>query len=83
MDNSTNRRYDMILGRDLFTALGLDIKFSGNIIIGGEGTYEGCLEPMVGLSNDDFKPLTEKIVKLEKSFINSYTSTNALDPREQ
>ena len=32
----------MILGRDLLTALVLDIKFSENVIIGGEGPYEGC-----------------------------------------
>ena len=38
MDESTNCRYDMILGRDLITALELDHKFSKNVIIGGEGT---------------------------------------------
>ena len=30
---STNGKYDMILSRDLLTALGLDLKFSWNIII--------------------------------------------------
>ena len=34
MDESTNGRYDMILGRDLLTALGLDLKFSENVLIG-------------------------------------------------
>ena len=37
VDESTNSRYDMILGRDLITAPGLDIKFYENAIIGGEG----------------------------------------------
>ena len=37
VDKSTNSIYDMILGRDIITALGLDIKFSENVIIGGEG----------------------------------------------
>ena len=37
----TNGRYGMILGRDLLTALGLDLKFSENVIIDGEVTYEG------------------------------------------
>ena len=60
----------MILGRDLLTSLGLYLKFSGNIIISGEGPYEGYLAPMVDLSNCDFKSLTEIIVKLEESFIN-------------
>ena len=36
----------MIIGRDLLTALGPDLNFSENLIIGGEGPYEGCLEPM-------------------------------------
>ena len=32
----------MILGRYLITALGLDIKFSENIILGGDGPFKGC-----------------------------------------
>ena len=55
----------MILVRDLLTALGLDLKFSGNDIIGGDGPYEGCLEPMVNVSHFGFKSLTDKIVKPE------------------
>ena len=37
----TNSRYYMILGRDILTALGLDIKLSDNIIIGREVPYDG------------------------------------------
>ena len=59
----------MILVRDLLTALGLDLKFSDNVIIGGEGPYEGCLVPMVDLSNYDLKYIT---VKTEEYFINLY-----------
>ena len=35
VDISTNGRSNMILGRDLLIALGLDLKFSENITIGG------------------------------------------------
>ena len=35
VDKSTIGRYDMILGRDLLTVLGLDLKFSENVIHGG------------------------------------------------
>ena len=35
VDKSTNGRYDMILGRDLLTALGMSIKFSDKILIDG------------------------------------------------
>ena len=58
-DNKTNRGYDMILGRDLLTSMGLDLNISEDIIIGGEGTYEECLVYMVDLSNYDSKSLTE------------------------
>ena len=62
----------MIPGIDLLTTLGLDLKFSGNIIIGGVGPYEGCSAPMVDLSNYDFKSLMENIGKTEEYFINFY-----------
>ena len=64
IDNKNNSRYDMILGRYLLTALGLDVKFS-KFFIGGEWPYEGGLAPMVYLSNYDFKYLTENIFKPE------------------
>ena len=54
MDESTNGRYYMILGRDLLTALVLDLKFSKNVIICGEGPYEGCSAPMMDVSNYNF-----------------------------
>ena len=47
----TNVRYNMVLGREPLTALGLDLKFSDNFIIGREGPYEGCSAPMVDVSN--------------------------------
>ena len=49
MDNQTNSTYAMILGRDVLTALELDLKFNENIIIGGAVPYEGCPTPMVDL----------------------------------
>ena len=52
----------MILGGDLIIALGLDIKFSENIMIGGDGPYEGCSAPMVDINNYEFKSLTNKVV---------------------
>ena len=72
VDESNNGKSDIILGRDLLTALGLDLKFSENVIIGGKGTCEGCSVPMVDVSNCDFNIIMDKIVKLEESFINSY-----------
>ena len=60
VDKSTNGGYDMILVKDPFTALGLDLKFSENFIHGKEGPYEGCSAPMVDVDNNI---LPEKTVK--------------------
>ena len=74
IDDSTNGRYYIFLGRDLFTALGLDIKVYDNVISGGEGPYEGCYAPMVDISNYNFNIITDKTVKPEESFINLYAN---------
>ena len=63
VDASTTGRYGMIICRDLLTTLVLDIKFSQNTVIGGELPYKGCLEPMVDVSNYDFKILIDNTVK--------------------
>ena len=47
----SNTRYTMVLSRYLLTALGLNISFPENIVIGDEGPYEGCSAPMVDVSN--------------------------------
>ena len=65
MDESTNGRYDMILGRELLTALGLYLKFYENFIIGREGLYEGCSAPMFDVINYGFTSITDKTVKPE------------------
>ena len=72
VDKSTNVRYDMILGRDLLTSLGLDLKVSKHIMIVSEVTYVGCSSPMVDVSNYNFTYITDKILKPEESFINSH-----------
>ena len=60
IDEYTTVRYDMILGRDLLTALVLDLKFDENFINGGEGPYKGCSTPMVDVNNYNFGILTEE-----------------------
>ena len=65
VDKYTNSRYDMILGRDLITALGLDLKFYGNVILGGEVPYKECSVPMVDVINYNYNIITDKTVKPE------------------
>ena len=74
VDESTTGRYNMILGRDLLTALGLDLKFSEKVIHGGEGPCEGSSALMVHIKNYDLNILTAKTVKPEESVINAYVS---------
>ena len=49
VDDSAKGRYDMILGRNLLTALGLKIKFSDNVIKLDDGTFKGLMAPMFDL----------------------------------
>ena len=82
VDNKNKSRYDMILGRDLLTALGLDLIFSENIIISVEGPYEGCLVPMADFSNYDFKSLTKEYLNRKNPLL-IRTLTNASNSRAQ
>ena len=74
VDESITVRYEIILGRDLLTALELDLKFFENVIHGGEGPYKGCSAPIIDVNNYDFNILRATTVKLEESFINAYVS---------
>ena len=56
---------NMVLVRDLFAALGLDLKFSDRAIVGIKGPYEGFLKPMVDVITYNYAPLTDKIIKPE------------------
>ena len=58
-------RYGMILGKAIFNALGLDLKFSKRGIIGADRTFQGCLEPMVDGSIYYLTSLTDKTINPE------------------
>ena len=53
-----NHRYDMILGRDIFSELPIDLCFSNNIIRGNGVPYTGCLSPMKDVTNINFNALS-------------------------
>ena len=57
VDNSAKDRYDMILGRDLLTELGLNPKFSEHVIEAYYGPFNGSTTPMVDLGTYIFKYL--------------------------
>ena len=57
VDDSTKGRYDMILGLDLLTQLGLNLRFSEHVIESDDGPFKGSTTPMVNLGTDIFKDL--------------------------
>ena len=57
VDNSARGRYGMILGQDLFTELGLILKFSEQVIKADDGHFKGSITPVVNLVMYIFKDL--------------------------
>ena len=63
MYEPAERRYYMILGRNLLTTLVMDINVYERAIFGGGGPYERLLAPMDNLIKYVFIYLTNKVVK--------------------
>ena len=55
--DSTKVRYNMILGRNILTALGLNLKLSPHVIKADNGHLKGSTAPMVGMGTYEFKIL--------------------------
>ena len=45
VDDSAKGRYNMILGRDLLTELGFNLKLSEHVIKAGDVPFEGSINP--------------------------------------
>ena len=50
------------MSQHILTALGLDLKFSENAIIGRVISHEGCSAPMADVRNYVFTSITDKTV---------------------
>ena len=70
--DSAKGRYNMIMGRDLLTTLGLDPKFSDFIVVGVKWLYEVFSAPTVDVRKFYYESLTNKNVKQEESFLDLY-----------
>ena len=55
VNDSSKGRYDMILGRDILTALGLNLKLCDHVIEADDGTFKGYTTPMVNIGTYEFK----------------------------
>ena len=56
MGDSAESKYDMLLGIDILTSLGLNLKLSEHVITEGEKLYEGCTVLMAIMMTYDHKP---------------------------
>ena len=72
VDESTNVRYDIILGWYILTELGLNLKFFDHIIEADDGPFKGSTTPMVDLGTYEFKILNTGEITPEESFTNAY-----------
>ena len=59
--DSTTGRYDMIIGRDILTKLGIDLKYSTNNIDCGKGPHQGYTAPMENLNDYESEPIKRKM----------------------
>ena len=66
VDESAKGGYDMILGSDLWTVLGLNLKLSDHMIESYDGTFKGSTAPMVDLGKYWFKYLETVKITLEE-----------------
>ena len=74
VDESYEGLYEIILGRDLLTNLGLCLKISEQVIAGSGIPYEGCMSPMVDLNTYDYKySHLKNQIKPEKMYMDAYT----------
>ena len=68
VDDPAKDRYNIILGRDIFTSFGLHLQFSQHAIKGGDRPSKGSTAPMIDLVTYEFKDLIQEVI-----FINEYT----------
>ena len=66
MDDSAKGRYNIILGRDILTQLGLNKKNYNHVIEGDDGPFDVYTAPMIDLGTYEFKDIeTIKIIPEE------------------
>ena len=69
MYDAAKGRYDMILGQDIFTYLGLNLKFSKHITEVDDGPFKGYETPMVDFGMYIFKDLNTEKLHLKKRLL--------------
>ena len=63
----------MMLGRDLLTPLGLNLKISDHVIKSNDGPFKGSKSPMIHMGTYEFYDLNTGNITPEESFTNAYT----------
>ena len=66
VNDSAKDTCDMILGRYILTALGINIKLSGHIIESDDAPFKGYTAPMVDMGTYEFKDLNTGKIKTKE-----------------
>ena len=72
VDDSAKSRHNMILGQDISTELGLNLKSFEDIIEADDRLLKGSTTPMVNLGTYIFKYLNTGNITPEEYFTNAY-----------
>ena len=72
VDESARGRYNIILGQDILSELGLNLKFSEHFIESDDGPFNGSTTPMIDLGTYIFRYLNTGQIKPEGSFTNAH-----------
>ena len=73
VDESAKGGYDMILGRDILTELGLNLKFSEHVIKADYVPFNGSTRLMVNFGTYVFKDFNTGKIKPKESFTGAYS----------
>ena len=72
MDESTKGRCDMILGQDILTELGLNLRLDEHVIEADDGLFKGYTTPMIDLGTYEFNNLNTGKITPEELFTVAY-----------
>ena len=72
-DDSAKRRDDMILGRDILTALGLKLNVSDHVVESDYRPFKEFTETMVNMGTYEFKYLETWKIRYQELSMNTYT----------
>ena len=72
VDDSNKARYDIVLGVDILTEMGLNLKFCNHVIEGYDRPFKGSTTPVVDMVTHEFTYFKTGKITPEEFFMNAY-----------